>query len=68
MNKQPFPRRPRSYVVRVYRQSSKSLAGQVQDVQSGAIRSFKAAGELWLAIGGTASSAPQRTRAGRRNA
>jgi hypothetical protein len=67
MNKQPFPRRPRSYVVRVYRQSSKSVAGQVQDVQNGAIRSFKAAGELWLAIGGTVSSTGPRKRT-RRNA
>jgi hypothetical protein len=65
MKKQPYPRRPRSYVVRIYRQSSKSLVGQIQDVQKGGIRSFKAAGELWLAIGGTALSTRPRTRARR---
>jgi hypothetical protein len=62
MKKQPLSRRPRSYVVRIYRQSAKALAGHVEDVQSGAIHPFKAPAELWLAIGGTVAARPKSPR------
>ena len=42
----------RSYVVRVYRRTQSGLAGHIEDVQSGLVRSFRTAGELWSAIGG----------------
>jgi hypothetical protein len=52
MRKTPNYRRPRSYVVRIYRQSANRLAGQVEDIQNGLILPFRSAAELWLAIGG----------------
>lgn len=52
MRKTPNYRRPRSYVIRIYRQSANRLAGQVEDIQSGLILPFRSSAELWLAIGG----------------
>lgn len=49
------PQEPRSYVVRVYRGSLNRMVGQVEDVQSGLIRTFRSAQDLWKAIGGAAS-------------
>ena len=48
---------PRSYVVRVYRRTTRWFAGCVEDVRSGQVRPFHSAQELWSAIGGT----PRRT-------
>lgn len=45
---------PRSYVVRVYRRTSRWFAGYVEDVRSGQVRPFRSAHELWSAIGGPA--------------
>jgi hypothetical protein len=60
MRKTPNYRRPRSYVVRIYRQSANRLAGQVEDIQRGLILPFRSSGELWLAIGGGGNGASGR--------
>lgn len=51
----PTRNEPRSYVVRVYRRTARWLAGHVEDVRSGKVRSFRSEHELWAAIGGPAS-------------
>ena len=40
-------RQPRSYVVRVYRQGARDLAGVVEDARTGGQRSFSSVQELW---------------------
>jgi hypothetical protein len=45
-------REPRSYVVRVYRKTTRGLAGHVEDVQKGVVRAFRTPAEMWSAIGG----------------
>ena len=52
----------RSYVVRVYRNTRTDIAGQIEDVESGLIRPFRSAGELWSAIGGTIAASHERRR------
>ncbi|HEY7642267.1 MAG TPA: hypothetical protein VH814_21215 [Steroidobacteraceae bacterium] len=52
---------PRSYVVRVYRRTTRWFAGYVEDVRSGQVRPFRSAHELWSAIGGPARPAPKST-------
>jgi hypothetical protein len=44
------PITPRSFVVRIYRQTPRSAVGQVEDVQTGLIRPFRTVNELWRAI------------------
>lgn len=41
---------PRSYVVRIYRVVRGGVVGQVEDVSDGVVRTFRTAGELWLAL------------------
>jgi hypothetical protein len=68
MRKTSFTQRPRSYVVRIYRQSPNRLVGQVEDVQNGLIHPFRSAAELWHAVGGgmlAARAAISRPRARR---
>ena len=60
MRKTSASRRPRSYVVRIYRQSANHLAGQVEDIQSGLIVPFRSSAELWLAIGGERAGAARK--------
>jgi hypothetical protein len=38
---------PRSYIVRVYRQGARNLAGVVEDAWTGGQRSFSSMQELW---------------------
>ena len=40
-------RQPRSYIVRVYRQGARNLAGVVEDTQSGEQRPFSSMEDLW---------------------
>lgn len=40
----------RSYVVRIYRQDRRSIAGVVEDVRTGKSRFFHTLGELWTAL------------------
>jgi hypothetical protein len=44
--------RPRSFVIRIYRQTPRSLVGQLEDVQTGQIRPFNSIVELWRLLGG----------------
>jgi hypothetical protein len=44
------PTTPRSFVVRIYRQTSRTAVGQVEDVQTGLVRSFRTVDELWRAL------------------
>jgi hypothetical protein len=46
----------RSYVVRIYRQDRRSIAGMVEEVRSGKSRFFHSFGDLWDAL--TARRAP----------
>jgi hypothetical protein len=41
---------PRSFVVRIYRQTSRTAVGQVEDVQTGLVRPFRTVHELWRAL------------------
>jgi len=50
----PITNEPRSYVVRVYRRTTRWFAAHVEDVRSGQVRPFRSAHELWSAIGGPA--------------
>lgn len=52
MTRRTARRPPRTYVVRVYRIMRQAVAGQVEDVDGGSIRSFSSADELWALIGG----------------
>ena len=43
---------PRSYVIRIYRQSARTLVGQIEDVETGEIRPFHSIVDLWRLLGG----------------
>ena len=43
-------RQPRTYVVRVYRQGARNLAGVVEDARTGEQRSFSSMQELWSSL------------------
>jgi len=61
-------RDPRSYVVRVYRQHARGVAGTVQEVRSGRIAPFRTMEELWQAVRSrppASEAGPTRRRAGR---
>jgi hypothetical protein len=49
-NRSPDRGQPRSYVIRIYRQTTRGVVGQVEDVSSGAIRPFATAQQLWQAL------------------
>lgn len=59
MTNRRYDREPRSYVIRVYRRSTRLLTGSVQDVRNGRIRAFQSMRQLWSAIGGPKSDAPE---------
>jgi hypothetical protein len=42
----------RSFVVRIYRQDRRGLAGTVEDVRNGRSRAFQSLAELWAALRG----------------
>jgi hypothetical protein len=52
----PADSAPRSYVVRIYRRTPESLAGQVQDVLTGQTWVFRTLSGLWRALGGRSGS------------
>ena len=43
-------RQPRSYIVRIYRQGARSLAGVVEDTSTGEQRAFSSMRALWTLI------------------
>jgi len=45
-----MPQPIRSYVVRIYRQDRRSVAGVVQDVRTGKSRFFHSMADLWDAL------------------
>ena len=57
MTNKPYDREPRSYVIRVYRKSTRRLSGYVQDVRNGRTRPFQSMRDLWSAIGGPKDAA-----------
>jgi hypothetical protein len=59
MKTRRYDREPRSYVIRVYRRSTRLLSGCVQDVRSGKTSPFQSMRELWSAIGGSKADAPE---------
>jgi hypothetical protein len=52
--------RPRSFVIRIYRQSHRTLVGQLEDVETGLIRPFHNVVELWRLLGGRGRPASKR--------
>jgi hypothetical protein len=46
-------REPRSYIVRIYRQGYRSLAGTVEDTRSGTSRGFRNTRELAVLLRGS---------------
>jgi hypothetical protein len=53
-------RQPRSYIVRIYRQGFRSLAGMVEDTRSGGGRPFRSAEELLALLRVPAGQPPRR--------
>ena len=49
-----------SYIVRVYRRNARSIAGVVEDVQTGCVHSFHSALDLWQVLGTAVPSTPEK--------